>query len=447
MRATKSQRPQPPRKKRSSALLFAQIGGGGAVGIMLAIVILRVLGADYFGFGRAPEGPVGISEKRDLARNDPPKASANKPVKPQQPRTKQPSNSRTTPRDQGSENPPQTFDEPPKFEEPPAAPPEKTERVPLDKEAIGAFFAKAQISPACKLWWTSEGVFELDDRAGMKFAPRVGAPSHYWPAASTDQYLELDNEAHNQRIRLFADHAEFAADPFEKYVVLYASGKWITPPEQSGVDGFPKAINEVEIASRQSRVTAKEYMTNLFAAAEKLKTANKLKDVPFGFDLKVEKDRFDRMGLVPWTAPLLPMTAEYIQECRKMHKNEEAAYNRIALRLNGQREKLAKDFLEYHQWRFARAWPLGVVTWKDDSGADKHHTLYSNGAVDDETSSDTNKDASKDTWKLTGDILDVAVNGRRFRLKINQQGKEFTIIGSEPPATGKFLFEPVKVAY
>jgi len=285
----------------------------------------------------------------------------------------------------------------------------------------------------------------------MKFAPRVGAPSHYWPAASTDQYLELDNEAHNQRVRLYADRSEFAVEPFEKYVVLYASGKWITPPEHTGVEGFPKAIKEVEIASGQSRVTAKAYMTNLFTAAEKLKAANKLKDVPFGFDLAVERERFDRTGLVPWTAPLLPMTAEYLQECRKMHKNEEAAYNRIALRLNGQRDKPAKDFLEYHQCRFARGWPLGVVTWKDDTGADKHHTLYSNGAVDDDVTEDAkkeaDKEASKDTWKLTGDILDVAVSGRRFRLKINQQGKEFTIIGSEPPVLGKFLFEPVKVAY
>ena len=123
-----------------------------------------------------------------------------------------------------------------------------------------------------------------------------------------------------------------------------------------------------------------------------------------------------------------------------MHRNEETAYSRVASKLNGQRERAAKDFLEYHQWRHARAWPMAVLAWTDAaSGKEVHHTLMSNGTVNDPW--------SKDTWKLTGDVLDVDIGESRVRLKIGQTGKDFSLLGQEKPVTGKFLFEAVRVAY
>lgn len=443
MKAIKPQRPPPPKRKRSPAFLIAQIVGGGVVGIGIAMLVLKYLGADYFGFGRAPEGPIGISDSRKIASEkppiNPPKKPGNHPVQKQPARTQKPGDSAAKPIAKSSPDPLIPGDEPTTETPKETAPVEAKERVPLSKESLAEFFVQAKLSPATKYWWCEKGVFELNDRGGFQFVLPNGGSSHYWPVEFTEQYLELDNEPHSQRVRLFADHAESASEPFTTYTPLYTAGKWIVTSDQTGLDWFARGIVELDATSRQSRVAAKEYMTKLFEAAEKLKAANKLKDVPFGFDLAAEKERFARTGFVPWTAPLLPMTAEYIQECRKMHRNEQSAYDRISLRLNGQREKAAKDFLEYHQWRFARAWPLAILAWKGESGADAHYALLSNGVV--------NIESSKDTWKLTGDILDVDIGEKRVRLKIHQQGKEFSLIGADPPVTGKFLYEGARVAY
>lgn len=437
-------RPPPKaKKKRSATFLLLQIGAGGGVGVVLAIIILKFLGADYFGFGRAKEGPVGIAESRAIApetskevsRKAAPKPSATeRPVTNKKPTTKAP------------EKPPHV--ETPLVSTPSIKEPEETQvtpppmtivRTPLSKEAIAKHFSNAKI-PAARFWWCDEGVFELDNKGEFRFTTKAGVASQYLPLSAKTEYLEIENVPRDLRIRLFADHAESSTTPFEAFKPIYSTGKWLVAPDQTGVDWFFRATADLESACRQSRVAAKDYMKNLFLAAEKLKGAGKLKDVPFGFDLPAEQERFERTGFVPWAAPLLPMTAEYVQECRKMHRNEETAYGRVAAKLNGQRERVAKDFLEYHQWKHTRAWPIAVLAWSDEAnGKEQHYSLMSNGAVNDSS--------SKDTWKMIGDVLDIDIGESRVRVKISQTGKEFTLLGRDKPVTGRFLFEPARVAY
>jgi hypothetical protein len=424
------------KKKRSATFLLIQIGVGGVVGVVFAVVILKFLGAFNFGFGRAQEGPVGVAESRDVSPGiskeipNPPRAAGLNDVK--KPITRNP--------DKPPEETSPLVSSPPKKEpETPDVGPATVIRLPMAKEALAEHFSKSKL-PEARFWWCDEGVFELDNKGEFRFTTKAGVSSQFQPMGASNDFLELENERHDLRVRLFADHAESSTAPFEDFSPTYSAGKWLVAPDQTGVDWFFRAIVELESVCRKSRSASKEYMKTLFAAAEKLRAVGKLKDVPFGFDLPAEQERFERFGFVPWTAPLLPMTIEYLQECRKMHRNEETAYDRVASKLNGQRERAAKDFLEYHQWRHARAWPLAVLAWTDAANSKEvHHTLMSNGTVNDPS--------SKDTWKITGDVLDVDIGESRVRIKIGQTGKDFSLLGQEKPVTGNFLFEPMRVAY
>jgi hypothetical protein len=442
----------PPKKRRSTTLLMLQISIGGCAGVAIALLVLKGLNVGIFS---NEEPNKSVADKQIVILDREPNAPTPKPKSP----TTQPGdrnsgspNSANKPREQGpvvstpSTKPKNKSTRPngPLITSIPRetidAKPERAPRMPIAKETLGAHLAKAKIPAAAQVWWSDRGAFEFDNTGSLRSIDFLGKKSHYLPMASTENYLEIESDSHQERIRLFLDHAEVSREPFETYEPLYPQGKWVVASDQTGVDWFPKAIVDLNTALHKSRTTAKEYMGNLFTMADKLKAANKLKDVPFGFDLNVEREGFTSRGLVPWSAPLLPMTDEYLQECRKLHKNEDAGYNRIAQRLTTQREKAAKDYLKFHQWKNARAWPIAVLSWSDgSSGKDVRYTLFSNGAVNDPF--------SKVGWKLTKDVLEVDIGERRVRLRIGATGKDFSVLGQEPPVTGAFVFDGEKLAF
>lgn len=448
---------KPPREARKSkpnrrsTILLAQIALGGVGGVLIALGILRYLEVGVF---RTADNTPVTSESRDQNQADSISSVPALKVEEQESRNARSISSaasgrlrdkaldaRTPPSiavssESSSDLKPTGSDPPINASAVAAADP----RTPIAKEALAEYLAMAKINAAAQAWWCDRAAFEFDSTGSLRFIDHLGKKGLYLPMTATETYLELESDSHQDRVRLFLDHAEIAREPFLAYAPFYPQGQWVVSSEQTGVDWFPKAIIDLNTALYKSRTSSKEYMASLFSMAHQLQTANKLKDIPFGFELDIERERFTQRGLVPWSAPLLPMTEKYLQECRKLHKNEDAGYNRIAQRLTSQREKLAKEYLEFHKWRNARSWPVAVLNWKDPaSGLVLRQTLFRNGTVSDPY--------SKNHWKLTKDILEMDLGERRVRVRIGVTGKDFSLIGQEPPVTGTFVFDSERVAF
>jgi hypothetical protein len=431
-------------KKRGGSLLMMQIGIGGTIGVVIALAILKILNVGPFRIDQVAQSAVNPLPASPPGNQLPPKQNRPDPLAAP---VKRPNPNAAPPARDGdvidNRQPPgaEPFDE--------ATSPFRPERRPsgeldaLSETEIESaptrvvfpelfdLFRRANVNQSARVWWCPKFGLALDDQGTFRSVDDRGEKGFFYPIGATEQYVEVESESGSRRLRLFAAHVEMGLPPFKEFKPFQVDGAWAIGPEQTEIDWFPGALNELEKFCSAARYTLNEAMVRQHEKVSSLFLAKQLKNVPFGFDPTQEGEKFRTQGLISWAEPLLPMTEQYISECGKLHRAQEVAYAKVASRLKSPREQLAKGFLAFHQWRFTATWPVAVLKWTDPAtGTEVAHTLFSNGTVNDEF--------SKNGWKLAGGVLRVDLGDKAVRIRIGQTGKEFTVLDLETPIKGIF---------
>lgn len=316
------------------------------------------------------------------------------------------------------------FGAPPQFQEPPRQ---------MDLARMQDALLKAKVPQGARIWWCQKGFFTFEAADYITLTDLSGRRKFYRVVGATEKYLELESEQRDERVHLYVDHAESSKAPFKNFLPLFSDGAWITALDTEAYPWLSGAMTDLEAGCQNTRNEVKQATRTLLLQAQTTAENKKVKEVPFGFSMASERERFEATGFVSWAKPLWSITETHIDTCRKAQKTIDIAYNRIATRVHAEHEKETKAFLAYHKWRHG-TWPLAVVLWKDPvTGKEEHHVLLSDGSVD---GSD-----SELNWKFNGGLILVELGDRRVKLRPDEMGREFNVVGAGKPTTGIFLFE------
>jgi hypothetical protein len=188
--------------------------------------------------------------------------------------------------------------------------------VPVNTSGLPA----APIAGGKKLWRYPNGFIELTaDGTWREFSPT----GDYLPLQLVTQagdMVEFRRSVGDQQIRVYDNRLEYARFGYGQFTEV-AKGSWIKPLENIALDppqqaGLKRTVDQFQDASSRAR-------KNMLDAFEKAMSSNR-KRIGKNDErlaqleiLRVEKDRFEKEGLVPWSSLMKQETSDYLATMAK----------------------------------------------------------------------------------------------------------------------------------
>ncbi|WP_254510740.1 hypothetical protein [Anatilimnocola floriformis] len=230
------------------------------------------------------------------------------------------------------------------------------------------------------VWRHTGGFFEQIDGIWHELSP-TGDYFALNQVAQTNDWIELERTVGAVRFRLSDKAAMIALQPYNNYVEV-AKGNWVKPLDEIELDASKQAALKKHLTTHSDMValarkkllgrfdTAMASVRNRIGKAEERLAAIAL--------LEEEQTRFERDGLVPWSAPMRNHTAEYIKGLASARNAVEANFDRaIDYFVNQNQSEAAHGVLMLKQKTLAPSIVARLVA-RDQVGAGMPRNQFGN---------------------------------------------------------------------